>query len=482
MPDAPAILSSSLRSLALWILVIATLLLIPLKITSYGYAPGGDARRHVGRAFSDKPFRDIVIMRPEYRVDQSYGWESLLRLVRRATGWGADGLMAFSVAALLFGLFAAPLPWLRRPEAWLAALLAFTVATPDVMGRLSQARPLLLTEAVLIAILFGWSRPGKISPAKLILTTLGFAASVFFHGAWYLWVLPLAAFFMAGAWRETFWLTLCWAAGVILGASLTGHPVDFLEGTLFMAGRVFNEHIPQWMLVGEFNPSGGELPSLILLALVYLWRRQLGGAFNLTRSPVFWLMALAWVGGFKADRWWADWGIPALLVWLAMQFEEIVPALIPEGSGRRLLLGGLLALPLFLHTTSDLDRRYSHTLDYPVLDASDPALQGWLPGDGGIFYNTQMDFFYNTFYQNPRAGWRYLVGFEPALMPDEDLRLLREIQRHPGNYQNYRPWIARMKPADRMVIYANYQPPLPQLEWENPAGDIWLGRLPNSAR
>jgi hypothetical protein len=183
------------------------------------------------------------------------------------------------------------------------------------------------------------------------------------------------------------------------------------------------------------------------------------------------------VGGFKADRWWADWGIPAVLVWLAMQFEEILPAIATEFSGQRILLGALVALPLYLHTTSDLDRRYSHTLDYPVLDASDPALKGWMPEPGGIFYNTQMDFFYNTFYQNPRADWRYMLGFEPALMPDDDLHTFREIQRHPGNGQFYGPWIAKLKPADRLVIYSSYEPPLPQLEWFNPVSNIWLGKL-----
>lgn len=479
MTAGPTNLSPSLRSLLIWGLVAATLVFIPLKITSSGYVAGGDARRHVGRAFAGQPFRDIVVMRPEYRVDQSIGWETLLAGLQKTTGWNADALMNFSVIVTLLAVLLAPLPWLRRPEAWLAALLAFTVAVPDLMTRLTQARPFLLTEGILIAILFAWSKPGKATPQKLILTTLGFALSVWMHGAWYLWALPLAAFTLAGARRAAVALAGCWLAGVIIGASLTGHPVEFLRGALFMAARVLHEDVPQWLLVGEFLPSAGEFPALLLLGLVYFWRRQTNAVgMSLAISPAFWLMALAWVLGLKADRWWADWGVPAALVWLTLQFEELLPALAAEFSARRLLLCGLLAAPLFLHTTNDLDRRYTHTLDQVFLDADDPALQGWLPARGGIFYNTQMDFFYNTFYKNPRAGWRYALGFEPALMPDDNLQTFRQIQRHPENLQNYEPWIAKMKSADRLVIYGNHQPPLPQLEWHNAAANIWLGRLP----
>src|SRR5208283_4555775 len=91
---------------------------------------------------------------------------------------------------------------------------------------------------------------------------------------WYLWVFVLAAFLMAGAWRQTLWLGGCYAAGVVIGALLSGKPVAFLYGAVFMAARVFQEHAPKWMLVGEFQPSDGEFGTLALLALVYLWRRQ----------------------------------------------------------------------------------------------------------------------------------------------------------------------------------------------------------------
>src|SRR5262249_4101392 len=80
-----------------WAVVVITLAFIPLKIISYGFLAPGDARRHVAKAFTDKPYTDIIVMRPEYKMDHSPGWEWVLGGLRRGTGWGPDELMSFSV-------------------------------------------------------------------------------------------------------------------------------------------------------------------------------------------------------------------------------------------------------------------------------------------------------------------------------------------------------------------------------------------------
>src|SRR3974390_879199 len=183
-----------------WAVVLITLLFIPLKIISYGFLASGDARRHVAKAFTDKPYTEIIVMRPEYKMDHSPGWEWALGSLHRAANWGPDELMSFSVVAMMLCVFLAPLPWLRRPEAWLAALLAQMIAIPELMTRLAQARPYLLTEGVLIALLFAWSSEEEQTPSrrKLALTSLGITLSVWVHGAWYLWALPPLAFLLAG--------------------------------------------------------------------------------------------------------------------------------------------------------------------------------------------------------------------------------------------------------------------------------------------
>jgi hypothetical protein len=113
--------------------------------------------------------------------------------------------------------------------------------------------------------------------------------------------------------------------------------------------------------------------------------------------------------------------------------------------------------------------------------AHDPGLQGWLPAKGGIFYCAQMAFYYDTFYKNPQADWHYILGYEPAIMPEEDLKILRSIQLSHGAFKTYEPWIKKMRPADRLVIYSPSQPDLPRLEWHHAVGDIWFGRLPENS-
>jgi hypothetical protein len=389
--------------------------------------------------------------------------------------------MSFSLAATLLCVLLAGLPWLRRPEAWLAALLAQLVALPDLMVRLDQARPFLVSEGVLVCLLFAWADETPRAPSlrKLVLTTIGFALSVWVHGTWYLWLFVLGGFFIAGAWRRAVCLSGCWAAGTVLGALLTGHPLDFLYGAVYMAESVYRQHAPAWMLVGEFQPSEGEFYTLALLALVWLWRlRQTKPKGDLLRQPLFWVIALCWTLGFKADRFWADWGLPAATVWLALQFDDAMHDFWPAVSARRLLVCALVAVPLYLDATSDLGVRYTRNLQETFVDAGDPALQGWLPEDGGIFYSADMAFFYNTFYKNPQANWRYILGFEPALMPEDDLKILRDIQWSHYDWASYKPWIEKMRPQDRLEIASSVPPPIPELEWRLAAKDTWLGRPP----
>jgi hypothetical protein len=54
--------------------------------------------------------------------------------------------------------------------------------------------------------------------------------------------------------------------------------------------------------------------------------------------------------------------------------------------------------------------------------AEHPELEGWMPDNGGIFYSVDMTLFYQTFFKNPNADWRYILGFEPTLMTDEDFQ------------------------------------------------------------
>jgi len=464
-----------------WLMVVAACLGIVLKVLGYGFVPIGDARRYVAKAVTDKEYPQILVLGPTYHMDFSPGWEWWLRRLHRATGLDEDGLMVFSAGGLLLLILGAGLPWLRHPEAWLAALLAFTVPLPGLMPRWMQGRPFLISECVLLCLLLAWSRERDEKPSwwKLAGSTAGFALATWMHGTWYLYGLLLAAFFLAGWRRATIGLTVCWVAGTLLGAVLTGRPIEFLQQNLVWAGALSRGGVPAESLVGELQPSDGEFSALLVLGFVWLWRRQRGkGGPDLFGSPVFWMMAVCWVLALKAGRFWADWGLAAGLAWLATQFDEGIQEAWSDWPARRLAVCGMVSLALFLDTTSDLDSRYTSTLHEAVVDGSQPDMQGWMPDHDGIFYGADSSFFFNTFYKNPQGDWRYILGYESAIMPEADLKIYRNIQWNRYAWEAYRPWVDKMRPQDRLEITSVTEPRLPPLEWHHAAGAIWIGRLP----
>ena len=84
--------------------------------------------------------------------------------------------------------------------------------------------------AVLLIICFSWARlkSPKLPVGTLTLLVLLVAISTWFHGVPHLFLLPFLAFLLA----RNGWLPLgspaLVAVGVILGASLTGHPFLFI--------------------------------------------------------------------------------------------------------------------------------------------------------------------------------------------------------------------------------------------------------------
>ena len=141
--------------------------------------------------------------------------------------------MLFSVAGLFLLANGVVLPWLKRPEAWLAALLAAMVIS-DLPQRLLLGRPFALTIAALMTILFvaQKSAPGW---KYFLLFTAAITGCTFVHGVWYLWLLPLAAFLFAGQFRWAGLLAGAWLAGVGIAALATGHPLDYLAEAITMA-------------------------------------------------------------------------------------------------------------------------------------------------------------------------------------------------------------------------------------------------------
>ena len=221
--------------LSVWIVVVFTIIVIPLKIIGCGFLPMDDALRHAAKAVSGKSWQQILVMRDDFQIDPSPGWQAILKWIHDWQNCSADTLVIISVVALMLLVTLSALPWVRRPEAWLAALFAAAIFIPACTTRFARGRPYILTDAVLITLLFLWSRLGDDRPRRLALalTPLLVAASAWIHGSWYLLCLPAAAILFAGFWRSAFLYGVCWLAGSFLGCAITGHPVEFMFQAVF---------------------------------------------------------------------------------------------------------------------------------------------------------------------------------------------------------------------------------------------------------
>jgi hypothetical protein len=466
--------------LVIWVLVAFVVLAIPLKIIGLGYLPYDDALRHAAKAVSGKPWPEILVVGDSFKLDHNLGWHALLGAVHQATGWNAENLVLFSVVVLFLVVNGALLPWLKRPEAWLIMLLVAVIIS-DLPERFMFGRPFLLTIAVLMTIL---SATQKLKPGwpALVLFTALITACTFVHGVWYLWLLPVAAFFFAGQFRWMFLVAAAWLAGAGLAALLTGHPMVYLSQAITMALSSTGQHATNRTEVTELQPFDGNILAVMVVGVLVLLRAVTKStAAPLTKSPAFWLVCGCWILAFRVGRFWEDWGWPALMVLAATELDFFMDAKIAADSWRRLVLAVSLALATFLAVTSDLGSRWTRSLTWSFLTPDAPELAGWLPDKGGIFYCADMNLFYQTFFKNPNADWKYILGYEPSLMPADDFKTYQKILWNLGDAKAYKPWLLKMKLADRLIIPGGRGnvPNIPQLEWNYGASGIWLGRLPN---
>ena len=470
--------------LAASLAAILTVLMIPLRIIQYGYLPGDDALRHAAKAVSGRPWPEILVLNGNY-IDHEFGWNLLLRHIYLWTNWNAEYLVIFSVVTLFIIVGWSAMVCLKRPEAWLAAMVLISLVS-DLLPRLLLGRPFVLTISALVVIFMMWRRHGPAPPKwqNIFWMTPLIALAVYLHGTWYLWALPVAAFFLAGQFRWCFMLAGSWIAGTILGSTLTGHPIESILQAVQVAFRAVGLHQTQSTLVLELQPSGGDIYSIILLGGLLIARQLLKlDAQPLHRNPAFWLVAICWVLGCETSRFWEDWGLPALMVLIACDLQLIFQSRFAADSFKRLGLVCGLALAAYAVTTNDAGSRWTHNLTQQYLSlAEHPALEGWMPEKNGVLYSADMTIFYQTFYKNPNGGWRYILGFESTWMPAGDFEVYHKVLWNFGDAKAYKPWVDKMRPQDRLVIRGGRgdQPNIPQLEWNYGVSGIWIGRLPRT--
>jgi hypothetical protein len=426
-------------------------------------------------------------MRPEISIDHNPGWNWLLGTIHRATGWEPKQLVMFSVVST-FAVFAiVPLYWLRRPEGWMASLAILMLVFPYFAERLLVGRPLWLTATATLVLLCLWKeeRPKAELRRVCIFSTGVIALCVWIHGSWYLLGMVPFSFFAARRWRAALCLTACWLAGSLGGAVLTGAPWKYLYESALIPFLALNQSAPQNAMAGEFKPYQGGYPALAMVGVIVGLRVVAGLPLkDITRNPMLWLALIGWLLGFKIFRFWLDWGLPALALWMAFEMDDLSKGFkrISDPLGRCAVLGAS-AILLWGWVGSDKEKRWSRYSEFEALDMQRAEHAAWLPDKGGILYAVNMSVFYETFYTNPHGDWRYALGFEPSFMRPEDYAVYLELWQTLNALKAVQPWVAKMTPADRLVLLGQEttRPAIPKLEWKYLVKDTWIGRVPRAS-
>ena len=463
-----------------WLVVITTVLWMPMKIIGLGYLPPDDALRHAAQGVSGKPWGDVMVLREPIKVDFQFGWDMIQRLMHRALNADAEALVEISVIGLFVVLSACMLVWLRRPEAWLGAFLLSEVAGSPC-SRFFYGRPYMLTVSVLLILLMAWRTIGSRGPRArdFAWITALIGAACFIHGTWYLWLLPVVAFALARQFRWAAVVGGGWLLGALLAGLATGHPVDYLAGAVDIALRCVGSFSTKGLMAGELQPLINFTVFFAFGALLAL--RQLVKApwRPLASDPALWLFMMAWVLGTSTGRFWYDWGMPALLVLFVDHVQTLLEFGMAGHALKRVVWVVGICGAAYATTTADTSGRWTAALHVEYLTEDDPQLAGWMPEPGGIIYATSMGVFYNTYFKNPNAPWKYDLGFEPTLMPDDDFRIYHRVVWNYGDDATVEPWVKKMRTQDRLILSMG-QPHIPELEWKHAAGTYWIGRLPRT--
>jgi hypothetical protein len=465
------------------VLCCATFLVTCFAILGSGYAPTDDANRHIAKVVSGKSWDDILVLREGFIVDSHPGWHLLLGILHRFLGFGKEGLLVGSVALVFCLATMVPLFFHRRPEAW---VLSSCLAAVSGLGyaRFMLGRPFVFTVVNTVLLLLAHRHLGKAGKPRgwLVGLTLSTAVCTWFHATtWFLYVLPLFAYAAVGRWRAAVRLSLVVAVGVCAGLVATGRPVGLLVGMPVQVVASVQQGLLPGMRVTELQPMGFPvvhfLTAVLVVALLRAFQRDWWAAI---RHPALALALLGMLLGQVSARFWSDWGMVAMLVWLAEQATVLLAPAIPRDSLGRVAATLVLCFALYVsvkHGHGEFWQR-NFNLAYWELEDAPPGEREWFPESGGIIYSPAMATFYRTFYANPKAPWRYALGFEPSLMTADNFETYQRIVWNEGDTAAFRPWIEKMRPEDRFVVLQAGKPPLPELEWRLVERGVWVGRKP----
>ena len=475
------------ESLILFFLVIGILVFIPLKILSYGWTPYDDAKRHVAFSTLDVKWSDVLIIDEKYDTDHNAGWHQILKFLYKNCGFDKLDLMFFSVAGLFIlvnicGILSAP-----SAISWCVALLLVMNTDYSIYFRLLSGRPYIASCAATLIVLFLWSFDSdenapkflKKKWLKYLLTIIALSLGVWIHGSWYLFLLIPLSFFIAGKTKESLILTGLVLVSTVIGAMLTGNFLHFLYYHFNATLSIYSEKTYNWLLVSE-NAQGGQTIYWIPFTaiIVFLCMKKCGYKLsNIASDPIFMMVLLCWLGSIWVIRFWVDWGRICLILWLSYRIHDLIKSSyslkIPRVRYCLCLFVEVALLLCFIHDGNGrfTKLRAEEPIDFYCEETKD-VLKGWEPQDGGIIYSDNMYCFYQHFYQYPNAKWKYILGFESAIMKQEDKETLRNIGFH-AIEEAYLPWVNKMTDKDRLILNKRLDK-LKDIEWNRGNSNWWI--------
>jgi hypothetical protein len=461
---------------------LLVLLVVPFRIISRGYLPSDDALRHAALAVADKTL-DQVMVSDGPIIDVHYGWHSFLRGVHALGVETTDDLVVFEVVFLFLFFVIPPLFLFKRSETWIFVLL-LSYSLLGFGTRLFIGRPLVSVMAVVLQILLTRQRLNAKKTPWGLLSWLGFVMtlSIWWRSTWFLYLFPIVTFAAARQWRAFGRLMALLLGATILGAIFCGDFGFFISGLTVVFNALGSADNVR-SLVGELQPMTSFFYVTVATTLILICTHLRGGDVRARLdSPVFFILAGSCFLASQANRWFAEFGTVAFLVLLGEELDAWITekklSWFNWSSFSRVAVVGAAVALLFVGYTADQGGRWTAALKREYVDIADPKLQIGLPGDDGIIYNSSMGIFFETFFKYPHAPWRYMLGCEAAMMPEEDLKIFRKIQWNNGAVETYQPWVDKMRPQDRMWLTLNIgaKPQIKELEWTQMTSYIWSGR------
>ena len=476
---------TQIEKIAAIIILLVAFFIVPYRIICLGFMPTDDANRHVAFSVTDKNWADVLEIEPSLSADHNAGWHYVLKKIHKYFGLNKEALL-ITVMISLFLIFNITGSLLSPNIAsWTIVLLLMFIFNRVIVVRLLIGRPFVVSSVVTLILFKLWfiesKKPISIG-CKYLVSIIFITLAVWLHGTWYTFLLLPIALLLAGKIKKSLELSFIVLLSTVIGAYLTGEFEQFLHFHYAATLNIFTEKIYNWQLVTEF--AEGNIytawlfpTSIIIILLIYSKKLCLN---ELSKDPLFIMILLCWMLSIKVARFWIDWGIIALMFWLSYKISLLIEDMqsVKKNYLRwTLFLFTVFSFVIIIPNSSwnNQNERKSFSVDF-----TKPQFAEYKPLDGGIIYNDSMTHFYYQYYADPEGKYKYVLGFEPAIMPQADRKTFREIIYSLFHYSSYKPWVDKLTEKDRIFAYNDISPYYPQLDWIKAGTHLWIGKIKNN--